>query len=145
MKKTIITALIAVATALAFSCTKEEVEEPEDTFKLPGTSWAFDMNATLMGTSVVVNDTLNILDEQSLERRFRFSSVASNVYRQLTSGYIWNDTTLTLLDTVGQPTNMVLTYRESDSVFFRSTESDPEMAQVFQMMGVSEVIYKRIK
>ena len=103
------------------------------------------MNATLMGTSVVVNDTLNILDEQSLERCFRFSSVASNVYSQLTSGYIWNDTTLTLLDTVGQPTNMVLTYRESDSVFFRNTESDHEMAQLFQMMGVSEVIYKRIK
>ena len=140
MKKTFIIALIAVATVFAVSCNKEE-----KTFSLPGTSWAMDLETTLYGTNVIVNDTLNIIDDQTLERNFHFAAAGNELYNQTTVGYLWDGTNLTLLDSVGQPTSMVCTYRASDNVFFRNAGDDEETGQIFAMMGITEVTYKQIK
>lgn len=140
MKKTFIIALVVVATVLAVGCKKED-----NTFRLPGTSWAFDLETSLMGTTVIINDTLNIIDDHSLNRGLHMAAAGMDKYKQTTYNYLWNDTVLTLLDSVGQPTSMVFTYRESDNVFFRDPGDDPEMGRIFQMMGITETAYKQIK
>ena len=150
MKKIFIIALVAVATVFAVSCDKEGNNVPNDTtpedntLTLPGTSWACDLEATLMGTSVVINDTLNIIDDQTVDRHFHFAAAGNEMNRQIVSGYSWNDTVLVLLDSVGQPTGLALTYRESDNVFFRNAGDDHEMGQIFDMMGIEELTYRKI-
>lgn len=131
--------MVAVATLIAFGCKKEE------TFTLPGTSWAFDMEASLYGTTVIFNDTLNIIDDHTLNRAFHFEAAGKVLAKQEPCNYTWDGTHLTLLDSVGEPTNMVLTYRDSNNVFFRDISSDEEMSALFRMMGISEVTYKQIK
>lgn len=140
MRKNIIIALVAIATVFAVSCSKED-----KTFSLPGTSWAFDIEATLMGTNVVFNDTLNIIDDHNLNRNFHLAAAGREISKQASLGYTWDGTNLTLLDSVGQPTKMVLTYRESDNVFFRDAGDDEETSQMLSMMGITEVTYKQIK
>lgn len=140
MKKNIIIALIAISTAFAISCSEED-----KTISLPGTSWAFDVETSFQGMNVVVNDTLNIIDEHDLNRNFHFAAVGREISQQATIGYTWNGKNLTLLDSVGQPTNFVLTYRESDNVFFRDVNGDEESGQMLSLLGVKEVTYKQIK
>jgi hypothetical protein len=145
MKKTLLIALVAFATVLAVSCKEKEVEPEDNTLKLPGTSWSFNLNTTLYGSNVLLNDTLNILDDKTYDRDFDISASGFQKEMHASSGYTWDGTYLTLLDSVGQPTSIVLTYRESDSVFFRNAGDDADMAQIFALMGISEVVYKRIK
>ena len=149
MKKLFIIAVVAVATVLAVSCKKEEsiTEEPIEyqTPELPGTSWACDIETVFMGTTMVVNDTLNIIDDHNLVRCFVFAAVGRAAARHQDYTYTWNDTTLTLLDSVGEPTSVVLTYRNSDNVFFREPSDDEEMSQTLESLGITELTYKQIK
>ena len=149
MKKLFILAVVAVATVFAVSCNKEEsiTKDPIEyqTLELPGTSWACDIETIFMGTTVVVNDTLNIIDDHNLVRCFRFAAVGRVAARHRDFAYTWDGTTLTLLDSVGEPTSVVLTYRNSDNVFFRDPSDDEEMSQVFESLGITELTYKQIK
>ena len=149
MKKLFIIAVVAVATVFAVSCKKEEsiTKEPIEyqTLELPGTSWACDIETIFMGMTVVVNDTLNIIDDHNLVRCFHFAAVGRDAARHRDYAYTWNDTTLTLLDSVGEPTSVVLTYRNSDNVFFREPSDDEEMSQTLESLGITELTYKQIK
>lgn len=141
MKKTFITALVAVATVLAISCSKEE-----KTISLPGTSWVYNLETTVMGQTLIVNDTLNILDDQNIDRGMSF--VAGSNERALHDSftYTWNGKTLTMLDSVGEPTSMIFNYNEKDNIFYRDMSiADDEMVSIFQMIGITEMPYRQIK
>jgi hypothetical protein len=138
--KQLIIALVAVATILAVSCSKED-----ETPNLPGTSWALNLKATLMGATVTMNDTLNIIDDHTIDRGFLFAAAGKEISDHVSYTYTWDGKYLALFDSVGEPTSMVFTYRGGDNVFFRNADDDEEMGQLFLMMGISELTYKQIK
>ena len=151
MKKTFIIALIAMATILAVGCKKDGenavVEEPNESqvLDLAGTSWTYNLESSLFGQTVKVYDTLNFLDDKSLFRNFSFVASSFDNCGVKQHGYTWDGTNLALLDSIGEPTGMTFTYRDSDNVFLRDMDSSDDMSTIFDLMGVTEMVYIQIK
>lgn len=144
MKKLFVIAMVAVATVLAVGCTKEKVEDEK--LKLPGTSWNLNLDVSMQGVPMSVNDTLDIIDNENLSRSFYVVAGGRTMSAsKVDFKYTWNDTVLTLIKSDGEPSNLVLTYRKSDNVFFRDPGDDAEMSQMFEMLGIKELVYKQIK
>jgi len=61
-------------------------------------------------------------------------------------GYTWDDKTLTLLDSVGEPTPMVFNYSSQDNTFYRDmSNADDEMVSIFKMIGITKMPYRQIR
>lgn len=143
MKKSIITALVAVATVLAISCSKDD--KP---ISLPGTSWVYNLETSVMGQTLVVNDTLNIIDDQNVDRCMSFVAGSNEQPVRDNFTYTWDGKTLTLLDSLGELTASPLffNYNEKDKMFYRDmSDADDEMISVFKMIGITEMPYRQIK
>lgn len=134
---------VAAATMLNVSCGKDEPEqkpEPEtpQIMNLVGTTWKFYYEGDVQGVELTMTDELTIFSADSLNRHVAAVIAGQAREQNSTLHYTWDGTTLALTGT-----SIVLTYRESDNVFFRAPEDDPEMAQIMNMLGITELVYEK--
>lgn len=134
---------VAAATMLNVSCGKDEPEqkpEPEtpQIMNLVGTTWKFYYEGDVQGVGFTMTDELTIFSADSLTRYAAVSMGPNQMDNTITTHYTWDGTRLVLTNP-----DMALTYRESDNVFYRSSDEDPELGQALAMLGITEMVYEK--
>lgn len=153
MKKFFTFAFVALATVFAVSCDKDEdksdvvntntgiIDEPE-IMNLVGTSWELNFEGTVQGMFISMDEVLNFTSETEGNRHVDAILGPQNASEDDDFTYTWDGSSLSVI--IEESTRTLL-YRESDDTFYMPLDGDPDMAQIAQILGVTELVYHRIR